>query len=128
VKTLSIKRSFLWPITLLTLVLATIVIGFAVARMPQNTNALQIRPVRAGVSLPDGFYVYQSLNQRGIRIQSITPVEDGLVVELDSREQREMAEHVLQDILPLGFSVQRCDPPPSQLWVHKITRDQLKLG
>lgn len=127
-KILPIKRPFLWPATLLTLVLAAIIIGFAFARMPQNTNALQIRPVRSGVSLPDGFYVYQSLNQRGIRIQSITPVEDGLIVELDSREQREMAEHVLHDILPLGFSVQRCDPPPSQLWVHKITRDQLKLG
>lgn len=122
------QRTFLWPITLLTLVLVAIVIGFAVARMPQNTNALQIRPVRAGVALPDGFYVYQSLNQRGIRIQSITPVQDGLIVELDSLEQRELAEHALMDILPLGFSIQRCDPPQSQLWVHKITRDQLKLG
>lgn len=122
------KRSFLWPTTLLTLVLVAVLIGFAAARMPHNANTLQIRSVRAGISLPDGFYVYQSLNQRGIRIQSITPVEDGLIVKLDSREQRELAEHALQDILPLGFSIQLCDPPQPQRWMQKIAREQLKLG
>lgn len=127
-KNLSIKRSIFWPITLLALLLVATVVGFAYSRMPHSSNALQIRPARAGVSLPDGFYVYESLNQRGIRIQSITPVEDGLVVELDSSEQRILAERALPDILPMGFSVVLCEPPKHHLWMQKITRDQLKLG
>jgi len=128
VKILSMKRSIVWPITAALLLLVAIIIGVAFSRMPHTSNALQIRPVRAGVALPDGFYVYQSLNQRGIRIQSITPVQDGLVVELDSSEQRILAERALQDILPRGFSVRLCEPPRHPLWMQKITRDQLKIG
>ncbi|GAB2948479.1 EnvZ/OmpR regulon moderator MzrA [Hafnia psychrotolerans] len=122
------KRSILWPVTLLSLLLVATIVGFAFSHMPHSSNALQLRPSRAGVVMPDGFYVYQSLSQRGIRIQSITSEEDGLIVALDSSEQRILAEHALQDIFPMGFSVKRCEPPKRHLWVQKITRDQLKLG
>ncbi|MGC6388595.1 EnvZ/OmpR regulon moderator MzrA [Ewingella sp. S1.OA.A_B6] len=125
---ISIKRSIVWPVALLILLLVATIVGFAFSRMPSSSNALQISPARAGVTMPDGFYVYQSLNLRGIRIQSITPVEDGLIVALDSSEQRILAEQALLDILPMGFSIKRCEPPKQHLWRQKIPSDQLKLG
>src|SRR5471030_3357498 len=127
-KNLRFKRPILWPVTLITLLLIAAAMGFAFSRMPQNTNALQIRPARAGLTLPDGFFVYQSLNERGIRIKSITPLQDGLIVQLDSREQRLLAERALQDILPMGFSIKLCEQPKSPLWVQKFAGEQLKIG
>ena len=49
-----LKRSFIWPLLLMLLAAATM-IGLAVSRLPAPTSALQIRPARAGVALPDGF-------------------------------------------------------------------------
>ncbi|TPG61922.1 EnvZ/OmpR regulon moderator MzrA [Ewingella americana] len=127
-KNLRFKRPILWPVTLITLLLIAAAMGFAFSRMPQNTNALQIRPARAGLTLPDGFFVYQSLNERGIRIKSITPVDDGLIVQLDSGEQRMLAERALQDILPMGFSIKLCEPTQSPSWVKKLSGNPLKVG
>lgn len=121
-----IKRSFFWSVLLIVIALAAMV-GLAVLRLPVPTSALQIRPARVGVSLPDGFFVYQGLSQRGIRIKSITPLNDGLVVELVSPAQRKMAGDVLQDILPPGFTIQYCEPP-SKAWFQKLDRQRLKFG
>lgn len=122
-----LKRSFIWPVVLMLLATAAM-LGLAVSRLPAPASALQIRPARAGVALPDGFYVYQGLSQRGIHIKSITPLNDGLVVQLDSASQRKMAETVLQDILPAGFVIQYCEPPHAKAWVAKLDRDRLKFG
>ncbi|WP_308167210.1 MULTISPECIES: hypothetical protein [Symbiopectobacterium] len=39
----------------------------------QDETLLHIFPHHQGAPLPDGFYVYQRLNERGIVIKSITP-------------------------------------------------------
>lgn len=121
------KHSFIWP-ALFILLAAAAMIGLAISRLPAPANALQIRPTRSGVALPDGFYVYQTLTERGIHIKSITPLEDGLVVQLDSTAQRKMAEDVLQTILPAGFVIQYCEPPHTKAWLTKLDRDRLKFG
>ncbi|CNI42722.1 EnvZ/OmpR regulon moderator MzrA [Yersinia pekkanenii] len=71
----------------------------------RTESALKIRPNQQGLSLPDGFYLYQHLDQRGIRIKSITPENDSLVVSLESPEQQKEAIEVLQDILPSGYVI-----------------------
>lgn len=68
-------------------------------------SALKIRPNQHGLSLPDGFYLYQHLDQRGIRIKSITPENGSLVVSLESPEQQQEAITALQDILPGGYVI-----------------------
>lgn len=70
----------------------------------RTESALKIRPNQQGLSLPDGFYLYQHLDQRGIRIKSITPENDSLVVS-SIPEQQEEAIEVLQDILPSGYVI-----------------------
>jgi 16S rRNA C1402 (ribose-2'-O) methylase RsmI len=55
--------------------------------------------------MPDGFYLYQHLDQRGIRIKSITPDNGSLVVSLESPEQQQKAIEALQDILPSGYVI-----------------------
>lgn len=122
------QRQAVWPTLFLMLLLIAAAAGFTFSRMPQSNITLQIRPARTGLALPDGFFVYQSLNERGIRIKSITPLQDGLIVQLDSREQRQLAERALQDILPVGFSIKLCEPPKSPLWVQKFAGEQLKIG
>ncbi|WP_037035073.1 EnvZ/OmpR regulon moderator MzrA [Rahnella sp. WP5] len=122
-----LKRSFLWPLLLMLLAAATM-IGLAVSRLPAPTSALQIRPARAGAALPDGFYVYQGLSQRGIHIKSITPLNDALVVQLDTASQRKLAETVLQDILPAGFVIQYYEPQHATTWGSKLDRERLKFG
>lgn len=122
------KRMLLWPLSLLML-LVVVAAGIAISRMPQKSSIiLQIRPARAGLTLPDGFFVYQSLNERGIHIKSITPLQDGLIVQLDSIEQRMQAEQALQDILPMGFSIKLCELPKSPLWMQKLGDNPLKIG
>ncbi|WP_208951017.1 EnvZ/OmpR regulon moderator MzrA [Rahnella sp. ChDrAdgB13] len=121
------KHSFIWPALFILLAVAAM-IGLAISRLPAPASALQIRPARSGVALPDGFYVYQSLTERGIHIKSITPLEDGLVVQLDSAAQRKMAQDVLQTILPAGFVIQYCEPPHTKAWLTKLDRDRLKVG
>ncbi|EKN6193139.1 EnvZ/OmpR regulon moderator MzrA [Yersinia enterocolitica] len=71
----------------------------------RTESALKIRPNQQGLSLPDGFSLYQHLDQRGIRIKSITPENDSLVVSLESPEQQQEAITALQDILPSGYVI-----------------------
>ncbi|EEQ02591.1 hypothetical protein yrohd0001_14910 [Yersinia rohdei ATCC 43380] len=71
----------------------------------RTESALKIRPNQQGLSLPDGFYLYQHLDQRGIRIKSITPENNSLVVSLESPEQQKEAIEALQNILPTGFVI-----------------------
>ncbi|AKP33201.1 EnvZ/OmpR regulon moderator MzrA [Yersinia aleksiciae] len=71
----------------------------------RTESALKIRPNQQGLSVPDGFYLYQHLDQRGIRIKSIIPEKDSLVVNLESPDQQKEAIEVLQDILPSGYVI-----------------------
>ncbi|EKN4873445.1 EnvZ/OmpR regulon moderator MzrA [Yersinia enterocolitica] len=71
----------------------------------RTESTLKIRPNQQGLSLPDGFSLYQHLDQRGIRIKSITPENDSLVVSLESPEQQQEAITALQDILPSGYVI-----------------------
>ncbi|EKN5998227.1 EnvZ/OmpR regulon moderator MzrA [Yersinia enterocolitica] len=71
----------------------------------RTESVLKIRPNQQGLSLPDGFSLYQHLDQRGIRIKSITPENDSLVVSLESPEQQQEAITALQDILPSGYVI-----------------------
>jgi SecD export protein N-terminal TM region len=68
-------------------------------------SALKIQPNQQGLSLPDGFYLYQHLDHHGIRIKSITPEKGSLVVRLESPEQQKKAIEVLQNILPGGYVI-----------------------
>ncbi|HDM8303358.1 TPA: EnvZ/OmpR regulon moderator MzrA [Yersinia enterocolitica] len=88
------------PVTVL--LLATLLFTPIIMR---TESALKIRPNQQGLSLPDGFSLYQHLDQRGIRIKSITPENDSLVVSLESPEQQQEAITALQDILPSGYVI-----------------------
>lgn len=87
----------------------------------RSEAALQIRTLRQGNSLPDGFYVYQSLTAQGIRIKSITPDHDSLVIRFDSQEQSDAAEKVLRELLPYGFDIARQEGHGATNWVNRIS-------
>ncbi|WP_371328498.1 EnvZ/OmpR regulon moderator MzrA [Pantoea sp. 1.19] len=75
----------------------------------RDETALQIRAAHQGLSLPDGFFVYQRLSAQGIRIKSITPGSDALLVTLESQDQRAAAVSALYKVLPPGFIVAQVD-------------------
>ena len=95
-----IWRYLILPVTLV--LLAALLFTPIIMR---TESALKIRPNQQGLSLPDGFSLYQHLDQRGIRIKSITPEDDSLVVSLESPEQQQEAIDALQDILPNGYII-----------------------
>lgn len=117
-----------WAWVIGLIILLAIVGMIALPRANNLENALQIRPTRPGQSLPDGFFVYQQLDQQGIRIKSITPEEDTLVVRLESPDQQTQAQEALRTILPSGYIVAQCTAAERINWVRKLTRDQQKLG
>lgn len=86
----------------------------------RTESALQIRASRQGISLPDGFYVYQRLSAQGIKIKSITPENNALVIKFDSQEQSVAAEKVLHALLPEGFDIARMNDTRSHQWISHI--------
>ncbi|MDN5986921.1 MAG: EnvZ/OmpR regulon moderator MzrA, partial [Hafniaceae bacterium] len=68
-------------------------------------TTLQISATQSGLATPDGFFVYQKLDEHGISIKSITPDGNGLLVHLAKPEQQDEAMHVLQTVLPRGYSI-----------------------
>ena len=104
-------------------------IAFAlVPALFRHENALQIRVTRQGVTLPDGFYVWQRLNAQGIQVKSITPAQDSLVLRFESQEQSLAAQRALLQILPYGFDIAQIDNAAGSGWLNKITRRQQSLG
>lgn len=96
-------------------------------RRSQDDAMLHIRPYD-GSALPDGFYVYQRLNEKGIAIKSITPEQDSLIVRLASPEQSIAARDVLRLSLPkVTITAQRATTP-TPFWQQKLTQKQSKLG
>lgn len=85
--------------------------------------AVQIRTLRPGNNLPDGFYVYQALLSQGIHIKSITPDRDSLIIKFESQEQSIAAEKVLRQLLPVGFDIARQDKQSAE---NRINRTNLR--
>ncbi|KOC87314.1 EnvZ/OmpR regulon moderator MzrA [Winslowiella iniecta] len=103
----------------------------AVVLMPalyRQETALQIRAARQGISLPDGFYVWQRLNAQGIQIKSITPDRDSLVIKFDSQEQSLAAQKALQEILPYGFEIAQMDASSTKNWFSRISFNPQSVG
>lgn len=105
---ITLRGRFSRPVWLYLILPVTVLLLGALLFTPmilRTESALKIRPNQQGLSLPDGFYLYQHLDQRGIRIKSITPENDSLVVSLESPEQQQEAIEALQDILPSGYVI-----------------------
>ncbi|POE10042.1 modulator protein [Pectobacterium odoriferum] len=96
-------------------------------RSSQDDAMLHIRPYD-GAALPDGFYVYQRLNEKGIAIKSITPEQDSLIVRLASPEQSIAARDVLRLSLPKVTITAQQVTTPTPFWQQKLTQKQSKLG
>lgn len=111
-------------LSLLLLALATVLVPY----IQRTESELHIHALHQGLSLPDGFYVYQQLDERGIRIKSITPEGNGLVIRLDTPEQQLQAREALKNILPSGYVIALNEPLLSGHWVRKFTRAPLDLG
>ncbi|MGL5388654.1 MAG: EnvZ/OmpR regulon moderator MzrA [Enterobacterales bacterium] len=111
-------------LSVLLLALATVLLPYIL----RTESELRIHAVHQGLSLPDGFFVYQRLDERGIRIKSITPEGDGLVIRLDTPEQQLQAREALKNILPPGYVIALNDPQFPGYWVRKFTRAPLDLG
>ncbi len=73
----------------------------------RHESVVQIRVSHACGPLPDGFYIYQQLTAQGIRIKSMTPSGDALIIHFESEEQSLAAQKVLRRLLPDGFVVAR---------------------
>lgn len=93
----------------------------------QNDAMLHIKPYD-GAALPDGFYVYQRLNEKGIAIKSITPEQDSLIVRLVSPEQSIAARDVLRLSLPKVTVTTQQATTPTPFWQQKLTQKLSKLG
>ena len=119
------------PTRLLRLLPLMAIALLALVLMPslfRSENALQIRASRQGISLPDGFYVYQTLNAQGIHIKSITPEQNSLIIKFDSMEQSAAAEKVLRKLLPYGFDIARHDNNDAANWINRISLRPQSVG
>ncbi|PKH22552.1 modulator protein [Enterobacterales bacterium CwR94] len=104
-KRVSLSRMIPWAmLAVLAIAAATLL-----PALFRTETALQIRASRQGMTLPDGFYVYQRLSAEGIRIKSITPASDALVVTLESQEQDAEAIQALYRVLPPGFTIAKME-------------------
>jgi len=91
-----------WWLT--ALALAALVVFFIFIMLPTK-NTLQIIANKPGFKLPDGFAVYQDLDEQKIRIKSITYENDALVISFESTEYQQQAMEVMQSILPIGYDI-----------------------
>lgn len=64
-----------------------------------SSAVVRIGVAHKGASLPDGFFLYQNLTARGIAIKSIIPGQDGLVIRLETEEQRLATQKILKELL-----------------------------
>lgn len=123
-KTKRSRWQYVLMLSVLLLALATMLLPYTM----RPESELRIHAIHQGLSLPDGFYVYQQLDERGIRIKSITPEGGGLVIRLDTPEQQLLARETLKNILPPGYVIALNDLQFPGYWVRKFTRTPLDLG
>ena len=95
------RRFLPWAVAAALALLAVIMVP---SFMHQDT-VVKIRVAHSGTNLPDGFYLYQQLTAQGVRIKSITPAGDALVIHFENEEQSLAAQKVLRRLLPQGFVV-----------------------
>ena len=69
-----------------------------------NDPVVRIVVAHKGVSLPDGFFLYQQLTARGVTIKSITPGPDSLIIHLENQEQQLAARRILSHILSDAYT------------------------
>ncbi len=93
-----------------------------------NETTLEITLAGERGSLPDGFYIYQRLDERGIRIKSITPAKDSLVILLESPEQAMAAQNALHDLLPADYYISRGRQFPRWRWLTYLQKETARLG
>lgn len=73
----------------------------------QSPDAMvKINVTDHGLSLPDGFFLYQHLSAEGITIKSITSGSDSLIISFNSIDDSHAAEKVLKKILDKGYHVE----------------------
>ena len=105
------------------------ILAFAIVpALFRHENALLIRAAHQGVTLPDGFYVWQQLNALGIQVKSITPAQDSLVLRFESQEQSQAAQRALHKILPHGFDIAQLENGTGNGWLNKISLRQQSVG
>ncbi|WON76519.1 EnvZ/OmpR regulon moderator MzrA [Serratia sp. UGAL515B_01] len=117
-----------WQYVLLLALALLALIIVLVPFMIRTESELRIRVEQQGLLLPDGFYVYQRLDERGIHIKSITPENDGLLIRLDSPRQQLLAREALQTILPPGYIIALSESQTPNLWVPGFAPPKLNLG
>ncbi|TKI06939.1 EnvZ/OmpR regulon moderator MzrA [Martelella alba] len=105
-----------------------LVAAIAALALLRKETALQITLAGDQGSLPDGFYLYQRLDERGIRIKSITPAKDGMVILLESPDQAPAALSALRDLLPRDYSISRSRQYPRWIWLYRLDRNMAHLG
>lgn len=96
---------------------ALLVLILLLPALMTKETALEITLASERGSLPDGFYIYQRLDERGIRIKSITPARDSLIILLDTPEQALAAQHALEELLPENYSISRSRHYPHWRWL-----------
>ncbi len=95
----------------------------------QPEASLEIRAVRAGVSSPDGFFVWHHLDANGIPFKSITPVGNALVIKFDSSAQSNAAREVLNRTLPHDYIIaQQEDRSLSLSLLSHLRSERHRLG
>ncbi|WP_038469750.1 EnvZ/OmpR regulon moderator MzrA [Candidatus Sodalis pierantonius] len=94
----------------------------------RDDNTLQITVARERGSLPDGFFLYQLLEDRGIRVKSITPAKDSMIIHLDTPEQAQAAQLVLQSHLPEGYAILKSRRYSAWQWLYRPAADEERLG
>ncbi|MBT0726090.1 EnvZ/OmpR regulon moderator MzrA [Rosenbergiella australiborealis] len=92
--------------TVIFLILLTVGV-FAYQHAWQAPEAVvKINVTNRGISLPDGFFLYQHLSAEGITIKSITSGSDSLVISFNSTEDSRAAEKVLKRIFDDSYRIE----------------------
>lgn len=94
-------------ITAILFLIAIAVSVFAYQHSWQSPEAIvKINVTNHGVSLPDGFFLYQHLSAEGITVKSITSGSDSLIISFNSVDDSHAAEKVLKEILDSGYRIE----------------------
>ncbi|MBK4715624.1 MULTISPECIES: EnvZ/OmpR regulon moderator MzrA [Tenebrionibacter/Tenebrionicola group] len=118
---------FLRNVILTALLALAALLLWSALQHPEST--LEIRATRAGVSSPDGFYVWHHLDANGIPFKSITPQGNGLIIRFDSSAQSDAAREVLNRTLPQGYIIAQQEEDNAALsLLSRLRHDRHRLG
>ncbi|NIH10978.1 MAG: EnvZ/OmpR regulon moderator MzrA [Serratia symbiotica] len=96
--------------------------------MERTEVELHIHASRQSMLLPNGFCLYQRLDEHGIHIKSITPKGASLLIRLDPPEQQLPAREVLQNSLTSGYSIVLNLPLTPSHWAGEFVGFPLNQG